>query len=60
MRANQSSEKRRKHPHFRVIVNYTDQEVFGRVYTNLGRAEKFAARQRKSPVVKSVSILRVR
>lgn len=47
---------RRKHSHFRVIISYSDKEMFGRVYTDRTRAEKFAARQARSPVVMSTRV----
>ena len=45
-----------KHNHYRATVTCTDNEVSGRVYNNREKAEKFAARQKKSPVVKSTRI----
>jgi len=47
---------RRRHQHFRVTVTYTDEQIFRRVYTNADLAERFAERQRKSPVVKMASV----
>ena len=49
-------DKRRKHNHFLVTVVYADSESFARVYSNLDKAQRFADRQRKSPVVKSTRI----
>jgi hypothetical protein len=49
-------DKRRKHHHWEVIVSYPDGEFFGRVYTNQEKAQKFANRQRRSPVVKSARV----
>ena len=46
----------RKHSHWRVTVNYSDKEVSGRVYGDREKAEKFAARQKKPPFVKSALI----
>ncbi len=48
--------QRRKHSHWRVIISYSDKEMFGRVYTDRERAEKFAERQARSPVVKSTRV----
>jgi hypothetical protein len=53
------SDKRRKHQHWQVTVYYADGEKFARVYIDRDRAQKFADRQRKSPVVKSTRILEV-
>lgn len=52
-------DRRRKHKHWQVIVYYHDGEKFGRVYIDRERAERFAARQKKSPVVKATRILEV-
>jgi len=37
-------------------VFYADGEKFGRVYTDHDKANRFAERQRKSPVVKSARV----
>jgi hypothetical protein len=50
---------KRKQTYWRVIINYGDKEEFGRVYSNREKAEKFAARQKRSPVVKSTRIERI-
>jgi len=34
-----------------VTITYSDKQEFSRVYTDLEKAKKFAARQKKSPVV---------
>jgi hypothetical protein len=52
-------DKRRKHHHWKVIVIYPDSELFERVYTDPEKAEKFAARQRKSPMVKTTQIVQL-
>lgn len=52
-------DRRRKHLHWQVTVYYHDGEKFARVYINRERAERFAQRQKKSPVVKSTRILEV-
>ena len=49
-------DRRRKHHHFLVTVFYADGEKFGRVYTDKGKADRFAERQRRSPIVKSARI----
>jgi len=49
-------DKRRKHHHWLVTVGYKDGKYFGRVYTNLEKAKKFAERQKKSPIVQSTRI----
>jgi hypothetical protein len=53
------SDRRRKHHHYLVSVYYADGEKFGRVYTDKDKAERFAERQRRSPVVKSARITQV-
>ena len=49
----------RKHHHSVVTVTYSDDERFERVYIDRKRAEKFAARQTKSPVVLKARIRRL-
>ena len=51
-----ATDKRRKHRHWLVTVFYADGERFGRVYTDKGKATRFADRQKKSPVVKSARV----
>jgi hypothetical protein len=57
--ANKPKKGHRIHTHWRVTITYTDKEISGRVFTNREKAEKFAARQKKSPVVKSAQIEQV-
>lgn len=52
-------DKRRRHHHYLVTVNYADGETFGRVYTDKDKATRFADRQRRSPVVKSARVTQV-
>jgi hypothetical protein len=52
-------DRRRRHHHFLVTVNYADGESFGRVYTDKEKATRFAERQRRSPVVKSARVSQV-
>ncbi len=47
---------RSKHHHWRVTITYSDQETFGRVYSDREKAEKFAGGQKKSPVAKRTQI----
>ena len=54
-----SRDRRRKHRHWQVTVYYHDGEKFGRVYIDRERAERFAERQKKSPVVKATRITEV-
>jgi hypothetical protein len=53
------TDRRRKHRHWQVTVYYHDGERFARVYIDRDRAEAFAARQKKSPVVKAARITEV-
>ncbi|MFZ0819160.1 MAG: hypothetical protein WAM91_03765 [Candidatus Acidiferrales bacterium] len=53
---NFGTDKRRKHRHFMVTVFYRDGERFGRVYTDKGKASRFADRQKRSPVVKTARV----
>jgi hypothetical protein len=52
-------DRRRKHRHWQVTVYYHDGEKFARVYIDRERAERFADRQKKSPVVKATRIMEV-
>ena len=45
--------------HWQVTVYYHDGEKFARVYIDRERAERFAERQKKSPIVKATRILEV-
>jgi hypothetical protein len=49
----------RKHNHFRVTVTYSDNEQSAKVFTNREKAEKLAARQEKSPVIKSAQVVKL-
>ena len=53
-------DKRRKHRHWRVTISYGKGENFSRVYIDRGKADKFAERQKKSPVVKSVKVTEIK
>ncbi len=52
-------DRRRKHHHWLVSVYYADGEKFGRVYTDKDKADRFAERQRRSPVVKTARVTQV-
>lgn len=49
-------DKRRKHHHWQVTIFYKDGERFARVYIDRGKAQGFAVRQKKSPVVRRTRI----
>jgi hypothetical protein len=57
--ANYKKDRRRKHHHCLVTVTYTDQEAFGRVDLDRERADQFAARRKRSPVVLKTRIRQV-
>ena len=50
---------RRKHHYWEAKVFYNDGETFARVYTDHEKAANFAARQKKSPVVKMARVTQV-
>ena len=52
-------DRRRRHRHWQVTVFYADGERFARVYIDRERAQRFAERQKKSPVVKATRIVEV-
>jgi hypothetical protein len=56
---NFKTDKRRKHHHFEVTIFYNDGERFVRMYTDKTKAARFAARQKRSPVVKRTLVRRV-
>jgi hypothetical protein len=42
--------------YFRLTITYSDGETSGRVFKNREQAEKYAARQKRSPFVKKTKI----
>ena len=50
---------KRKHRHWRVTIFYKDGERFVRVYLDRERANRFAERERKSPVVRMARVTEV-
>jgi hypothetical protein len=58
-RTSLGKDKRRKHHHFEAKIFYEDGEVFARRYTDREKANRFAERQRKSPVVKMARVTQV-
>ena len=47
----------REHHYWRVVIVFSDNETSGnRVFKDRDKAERWATRQKKSPVVKKVSI----
>ena len=52
-------DKRRKHHHWQVALFYKDGETFARVYSDHDKADGFAERQKKSPVVKMACVTQV-
>jgi len=59
MRPRKSTKHLRKHDHFRVTVTYNDNEQSAKVFTSREKADKFAARQEKSLVVKSAKVVKL-
>jgi plasmid stabilization system protein ParE len=54
-----TGDARRKHRHWKVTIYYYDGQKFSRIYIDRKRAEKFAERQKRSPVVRSTRIREV-
>ena len=50
------NDRRRRRHHWAVTIAYPDGEQFQRIYTDEGRARRFAARQEKSPVVEKATV----
>jgi len=47
----------REHHYIRVVITYTDGETSGnRIFKDKTKADKYAARQKKSPTVKSATL----
>jgi hypothetical protein len=53
---NYRRDERRKHHHFEAQILNKDGEVFARRYTDREKADRFAERQRKRPVVKMARV----
>ena len=52
---------KRKLKYWRVVIVYVDKETSGnRVFTDLGKAQRWAARQEKSKVVKPFLVSRLK
>ena len=54
--AGRKIDRRRKHNHWVVTLTYFDGETFERVYIDREKAANFAARQKKSPIVKKTRV----
>jgi len=52
MKTSDASKQKYQQESFRVTIIYSDDEVYGRVFRDREKAEQYAARQKKSPVVK--------
>jgi hypothetical protein len=50
------SKQKYQKQYFRLTITYSDGETSGRVFHSREQAEKYAARQKKSPVVKMTKI----
>jgi hypothetical protein len=53
------NDKRRKRHHWQVTVFYKDGERFARTYTIRDKADGFAERQKKSPVVRMARVIEI-
>jgi len=51
--------RRQKYQFFEAKIFYTDGEASARTYTDRKKAERFAERQRKSPVVRMARVTEV-
>lgn len=52
-------DKRRRHRHWQVTVFYEDGERFARVYIDKDKAQQFANRQKRSPVVRTARVAEI-
>jgi hypothetical protein len=55
-----NGDRRQKHHHWQVTIFYGDGEKFARVYSDQDRAQRFANRQKKSPVVTRTLVRRIK
>ena len=53
------TDRRRKHEHWKATIFYHDGETFARTYNDKDKAQRFAERQKKSPIVKAARVIRV-
>jgi hypothetical protein len=58
MESSKRNNGKKKHlkQYFRLTITYTDGETSGRVFTSREHADKYAARQSRSPVVKKTEV----
>ena len=47
---------KQEYRYWRVTITYSDDEISGRVFKDRENAEKYAAKQKKSPVVKKTKV----
>jgi hypothetical protein len=52
----ESSKSNKQKQYFRLTITYSDGETSGRIFSNHEKAEKYAARQKRSPVVKKTKV----
>ena len=57
---NYRTDRRRRNHHWLEMVTYSDNETFGCIFIGRERAEKFVARQKKSPGVLKTRIRQLR
>ncbi len=55
MVSSKSNDSKQKQ-YFRLTITYCDGETSGRVFSSHEKAEKYGARQRRSPVVKKTKV----
>ena len=55
MESSNSNDSKQKQ-YFRLTITYSDGETSGRVFSSHEKAEKYGARQRRSPVVKKTKV----
>jgi hypothetical protein len=51
-----SKKTKQEYRYWRVTITYSDNEISGRVFKDRDKAEKYAARQKKAPVVKKAVV----
>jgi hypothetical protein len=51
-----SKKGKEEHSYWRVTITYSDNEISGRVFKDRDKAESYADRQKKAPVVKKALV----
>jgi hypothetical protein len=56
LKSNNTDSKNEQYRYWRITITYSDNETSGRVFKDYNQAERYAARQKKAPVVKKALV----